>query len=165
MMHISANFLRSVLPHRLMPSQMNLTVSGTLLAGMLSATALLSGTAPQLARQASDYVLGAPAYAQSGPEVSRYASAAYEIEKLRQSRYSEAKRLMGGNVPGDVCRQPDIPGNVREICNNFLKESAEIIKRNGLSTAQFNAITRKKDSDAALQRQIQQELLRLQKGG
>lgn len=148
-----------------MPSQMNLTVSGTLLAGMLSATALLSGTAPQLARQASDYVLGAPAYAQSGPEVSRYASAAYEIEKLRQSRYSEAKRLMGGNVPGDVCRQPDIPGNVREICNNFLKESAEIIKRNGLSTAQFNAITRKKDSDAALQRQIQQELLRLQKGG
>lgn len=131
--------------------------------GALVATLTLSGYAAYPAQQAFDYVFGAPAHAQSS-DVAKYAKAAYEIEKLRQSRYAEAKRLMGGNVPGDVCRQQDIPGNVRSICDSFLSESRQIIERNGMTATQFNEMTRRKDRDANLQRQIQQELLRLQKG-
>jgi hypothetical protein len=132
--------------------------------GALVATLMLSGQASYTAQQAFDYVFGAPAHAQSNGDIAKYAKAAYEIEKLRQSRYAEAKRLMGGNVPGDVCRQQDIPGNVRSICDSFLTESRQIIERNGMTVAQFNELTRRKDRDANLQRQIQQELLRLQKG-
>jgi hypothetical protein len=138
--------------------------SSALLAS-IAATVLFTGFAPQIAQPVLEYVFGSPALAQTQADVAKYARAAYDIEKLRQSRYAEAKRLMGGNVPGDVCRQQDIPANVRGICNDFLRESGDIIKRNGLTVSQFNAITLKKDSDANLQRQIQQELLQLQKAG
>lgn len=132
-------------------------------ASVLSVAGLLFGVVPQAQNPlqlASDSV----AYAQGAdPQITSYARAAREIERLRQQQYGEAKKLMGGNVPGDVCRQQDIPATVRDICNKFLQESAAIIQRNGLDVRQFNELTRRKDNDPALQRQIQSELIRLQK--
>lgn len=138
--------------------------------GALSTTIVLAGLAaytPQPSQSSAlnatlNYWLGAPAYAQSPAEITKYAKAAYEIERLRQTKYAEAKRLMG-NVPGDVCRQ-DIPPNVRSICNDFLSQSRQIIEQNGLTVGQFNDITRKKDRDANLQQQIQRELERIKRG-
>ena len=104
------------------------------------------------------------AYAQaSAPQVSQYARAAFYIEQQRQQDYAEAKKIMSGNVPEDVCRQQNIPSAVHDICGRFLKRSAEIIKENGLTIAQFNEITRRKEGDPNLQQQIQSELLKLQK--
>lgn len=104
------------------------------------------------------------AYAQaSAPQVGQYARAAFLIEQQRQQDYAEAKKIMGGNVPEDVCRQQNIPSAVHDICGRFLKRSAEIIKENGLTITQFNDLTRRKEGDPALQQQIQSELLKLQK--
>jgi len=104
--------------------------------------------------------------AQTDPaQIGQYARAAYEIEQMRQRDYAEAKRLLGGNVPGDVCRQKDIPQPVQDICNRFLNHSGEIIRKHGLTPAQFNEITRRRQADPALQQQIQSELMKIQKPG
>jgi hypothetical protein len=132
--------------------------------GALSTVSLLSGLTLQVAQNPAALVSAATAYAQSGDPVSQYARAAYEIERMRQKRYSEAKQVLGGDVPADVCRQQNIPPAVRGICDEFLKESASIIKQNGLTIAQFNDITRRKEGDPKLQQQIQGELMQLQKG-
>ena len=131
--------------------------------GLLSGLSLLAGLAPTISHQ-SPLEFNAAAVAQNAKDpIDKYARAAYEIERRRQQDYAEAKRIMGGNVPGDVCRQQDIPAPVRDICNRFLSSSSDIIKKNGLTIPQFNDITRRKDADPTLKQQIQGELLRLQK--
>lgn len=131
--------------------------------GLLATASLLSGITIPVTRHAVN-PLSSAAYAQDDPAVASYANAAYQIERLRQRRFSEAKReFPGGNVPANVCQQASIPATVRSICDEFMNESAEIIKSNGLSVSQFNEITRRKGSDPALQQQIDTELLRIQK--
>jgi hypothetical protein len=131
---------------------------------VLSVVSLLSGITPQIARHPADLFSSSAAYAQGDPAVTSYANAAYQIERLRQRKFSEAKQqFSGGNVPANVCQQQNIPAPVRSICDEFMKESADIIKDNGLSVAQFNDITRRKSTDTALQQQIDTELLRIQK--
>lgn len=132
-------------------------------ASALSAIGLFAGVVPQLGQSPTNLLADAAAFAQADPQITSYARAAMDIERLRQKRYGEAKQLMGGNVPGDVCRQQDIPSTVRGICDEFLRESTAIIQKNGLDVRQFNDLTRRKNSDPALQQQIQSELLRLQK--
>ncbi|MBW4695353.1 MAG: DUF4168 domain-containing protein [Lyngbya sp. HA4199-MV5] len=127
----------------------------------LSAIGLLASYTPLLTQQSPSIGV---AYAQStSPQVSQYARAAFYIEQQRQQDYAEAKKIMGGNVPEDVCRQQNIPSAVHDICGRFLKRSAEIIKDSGLTITQFNELTRRKEGDPALQQQIQSELLKLQK--
>jgi hypothetical protein len=104
------------------------------------------------------------ALAQSSDKVARYARAAYEIERLRQQHYAEAKRILGGNVPGNVCRQQNIPGPVRSICSRFDAESAKIVRRHGLSTGEFDEITLKRSGNAGLEQQISNEIMRIQQG-
>lgn len=100
--------------------------------------------------------------AQSPQEVVQYARAAYEIEQMRRRKYAEVKKMLGGAMPGDVCQRANVPGGVRSICDSFVKESNDIVRRHGLTPAQFNDITLKKRRDPNLQQQIQAELLRLQ---
>jgi hypothetical protein len=135
-----------------------LTLTGFVLGG----TTLTQGRfAPDLT---ANLFLGEPVSAQQTPEqVIQYARAAYEIEQVRRRNYAQAKRILGGNVPEDVCRQQTIPSEVKGICEDFSRRAAEIIKRNGLTYGQFNDITRRKDRDPELRQKIQQELLRLQK--
>jgi len=132
--------------------------------GVVSALSLVTGLIPAVNASHAHLEFGSVAQAQqSTSPISQYAHAAYEIEQIRQRDYAEAKRIMGGNVPGDVCRQADIPQQVRDICGRFLNNSTEIIKKYGLTVSQFNDLTRRKESDPNLQQQIQSELLRLQK--
>jgi hypothetical protein len=139
------------------------TVSRIAIVGALSALSLLAGL-PNVTIRPLGLESGSAAYAQGNNlPVGQYARSAFEIERLRQRKYAEAKQIMGGKVPDDVCRQSDIPQPVRDICNQLMSASSEIIKRNGLTVNQFNDITRRKDSDPGLQQQIQAELLRLQK--
>ncbi len=155
MMQSPASFLR--------PS-VNAAFTRLVLVGALSTVGLIAGFASHLTPRSAHLSLSEAAYAQSpNPLVGKYARAAFYIEQQRQQDYAEAKKIMGGNVPEDVCRQQNIPATVRGICDRFLKRSAEIIKENGLDNTQFNDLTRRKESDPALQQQIQGELLRLQK--
>jgi hypothetical protein len=130
-------------------------------AGVLSCLAILSGTTPSLSAQGFDW--STIALAQSADEVVRYSRAAYEIEQLRQRNYAKAKRIMGGNVPEDVCQRQNIPGEVQRLCGDLQADSMRIIGEHGLSPAQFNRITRDRQTNPALERQIQQELIRLQR--
>jgi hypothetical protein len=133
------------------------------LVGALSTIGFIASYASPLMPRSMP-LLGEVAYAQaSSSQVGQYARAAFYIEQQRQQDYAEAKKIMGGNVPEDVCRQQNIPSAVHDICGRFLKRSAEIIKENGLTITQFNEMTRRKDGDPGLQQQIQSELLKLQK--
>ncbi|WP_421656899.1 DUF4168 domain-containing protein [Leptothermofonsia sp. ETS-13] len=139
------------------------TLSRIGIVSVLSAASLMFGVTPHIAQRPVDLFSGSAAYAQGDPAITSYANAAYQIERLRQKKFREAKNELGGNVPTNVCQQPTIPASVRSICDEFMKESSDIIKSNGLSITQFNEITRRKDSDPALQQQIDNELLRIQK--
>lgn len=102
------------------------------------------------------------AFAQSANKIRSYAGAVLEIEPLRRRAYRDVRRMMNGNLPNDVCRQEQVPGNVRSICADFFDESANIIRRNNLSISEFNDLTQRSQSDSSLMNQIQQELIRQQ---
>ena len=81
--------------------------------GALASMGMVISYAPLLIQRAP--TMGA-AYAQAGSApVSQYARAAFYIEQQRQQDYAEAKKIMGGNVPEDVCRQQNIPSAVHDI--------------------------------------------------
>ncbi|UBF28769.1 DUF4168 domain-containing protein [Kovacikia minuta CCNUW1] len=163
MINSSTDFMQYPLINRFTPMPIHSPLSRIAIISALSTVSLLSGLTFHPVQHPVSVISTASARAQSGDPVVQYAQAAYEIERTRQKKYSEAKQIMGGDVPADVCRQQNIPSTVRGICDEFLKESANIIKKNGLTIGQFNDITRRKDSEPALQQQIQSELLRLQK--
>jgi hypothetical protein len=101
--------------------------------------------------------------AQSANQIRSYAGAVLDIEPLRKDAYRKVQNMMKGNVPSDVCRHGQLPGDVRSICANFFDESADRIRKNNLSIGEFNDITQKSQSDPKLMNQIQQELIRLQR--
>jgi hypothetical protein len=103
------------------------------------------------------------AFAQSTSKIRSYAGAVLEIEPLRRRAYRDVRRMMNGNLPSDVCRQGQLPSNVRSICTDFFDESANIIRKNNLSIGEFNDLTQRSQSDSSLMNQIQQELIRQQK--
>lgn len=135
-----------------------------LLIGTTAVFSVFSGLAPELSHTTiRPLVFSTTAVAEMTDETVRnYARAVLEIEDRRQSAYDEAKTVMHGNVPKEVCRQDNIPRAVQEICNDFLHQSAAIIRKNGLTNAEFNEITRRVQTDTALGARVKQELLRLQ---
>jgi hypothetical protein len=102
-------------------------------------------------------------FAQTTDKVRDYARAVLAIEPIRVNSFKTVQRMMNGTVPSDVCRQGQLPGEVRLICNGFLDDSAKIIRQHNLSISEFNDITQRSKSDPKLMKQIQQELIRLQK--
>jgi hypothetical protein len=142
-------------------------VSGSALKGwgifILVCGAWLTGVVPSWSgRVESQVVWSSTAFAQSNGKIRNYAGAVLEIEPLRKRAYREVRRMMNGTLPNDVCRQGQLPGNVRSICTDFFDESANIIRKNNLSIGEFNEFTQRSQSDSGLMNQIQQELIRLQ---
>jgi hypothetical protein len=120
---------------------------------------------PGLAKDFSVVEFSTAAYAQSATQVSHYAEAVLEMEPLRQKSYREVRRIMGGNVPDETCRQGGLSKPVKAICDRFFRESADIIQKNNLSINEFNEITQRAQSDPGLKSRIQKELIRQQKVG
>lgn len=90
------------------------------------------------------------------------------IETSRQTAFSEIQQQMNQEpVPNIICTQPDsleeLPSDVRGIAVNYCNTAKEIGISQGFSMAQFNAITATAISDMNLQRQVQNELIRLQR--
>ncbi len=142
-------------------------VSGSALKGwgifVLVCGAWLTGAVPSWSGRVDSHVVwSSTASAQSTGKIRSYAGAVLEIEPLRKKAYREVRRVMNGNLPNDVCRQGQLPGNVRSICTDFFDESANIIRKNNLSIGEFNEFTQRSQSDSGLMNQIQKELIRLQ---
>lgn len=99
--------------------------------GVLSVLSLMAGM-----------VMSEAVQAQSPEELEKYTSVARQIEQQRMQDYNDVKRIMGGKVPENVCKQGDVPAQVRQICDRFDSRSREIITQNGMSVPKFNEITR-----------------------
>jgi hypothetical protein len=126
--------------------------------------AWLTGLVPSWSGQIdAPLVWASAASAQSMSKVRSYAGAVLEIEPLRRKAFRDVRRMMNGNLPNDVCRQGQLPNNVRSICTDFFDESANIIRKNNLSITEFNDLTQRSQSDTSLMNQIQQELIRQQR--
>jgi hypothetical protein len=143
-------------------------LSHFLTVGVLSALGLLSGLAPGLSGRLPVLVTGDTARAQTitDAELVNYARAVLAIEPKRQAAYEEIKEK-SGSVPAIVCSDSasinKLPGNVRNIAVNFCNQSKAIVEKNGLNIARFNEITTLQQNDSALQKRIQDEILRQQK--
>lgn len=130
---------------------------------LLACGSWLSGVVPGWSGQVLQTSGDSAALAQSADQIRNYAGAVLRIEPLRRDAYRKVKSMMKGNLPNDVCRHSQLPGNVRSICANFFDESADLIRQNNLSIGEFNDITQKSQTDQKLMNQIQQELIRLQR--
>lgn len=82
------------------------------------------------------------AQAQSPAEIAQYTNVARQIELQRMQDFAEVKRLMGGNVPENVCQQGNLPSKVREICDRFDSDSRTILQKSGMPVSKFNDVIR-----------------------
>lgn len=138
---------------------------GTPWFGILMITSLgwFSGGVPIYLSHSNTLEWSTAAFAQTTDKVRDYARAVLAIEPIRINSFKTVQKMMNGTVPTDVCRQGQLPGQVRMICNGFLDDSARIIRQHNLSISEFNDITQRSKTDPKLMKQIQQELIRLQK--
>ncbi len=130
---------------------------------LLACGSWFAGIAPGWSGQVFQSSGASAVLAQSANQIRSYAGAVLDIEPLRKDAYRKVQNMMKGNVPSDVCRHGQVPGDVRSICSSFFDESADRIRKNNLSIGEFNDITQKSQSDPKLMNQIQQELIRLQR--
>lgn len=139
--------------------------------GTLSTLSLLLGFAPSLSVRKASIDFSSQALAQSAETLeTRYARALLKIEPIRQTAYNKIKQKTGGNVPPISCHNrstlDSLPAEAREIAEDFCEKSDEIVKKNQLSSDDFNRITMaiagNPPADPTLKDKIQKELLRLQ---
>jgi Domain of unknown function (DUF4168) len=130
---------------------------------LLACGSCLTSTVPGWSGKVLHLAGASAVLAQSTEQIRGYAGAVLDIEPLRQQAFRRVKEKMKGNLPNDVCRHSNLPGDVRSICSNFFDESATRIRQNNLSISEFNDITQKSQSDPGLMNKIQQELIRQQR--
>lgn len=104
----------------------------------------------------------------SNEEITSYARTVLKLEQVRLQAYDDIKQKIGsGNIPNIVCNQPEtlnsLNPDVRPIAINYCNSSKQIVETNGLTSAQFNAITASQQNNPALAKRIQDEIKRLQK--
>ena len=129
---------------------------------------ILSGCASNSNPQANPSISPLPPETITEEEITNYAKALLAIEGSRQTAFSEIEQLMNPDpIPQLTCTQPDslkeLPSDVQGIAVNYCNTAKDIGISQGFSMAQFNAITATAISDMNLQRQIQNELIRLQR--
>lgn len=152
----------------------NRILSKSLLVGTLSIVGLLSGLTPGLSgtsHTSGTLVFSTSASAQSAvsqAEVQNYARAVLAIEQIRQSAYSEIKKIVG-NVPEIVCNNPAsiraLPRGVQEIAKAYCDQSSAIVGNYfPRGNTRFNEITSLMKKNPVLYQRIQTELGRQQGG-
>jgi hypothetical protein len=142
-------------------------LSRALVVGALATAGLLCGLTPNLSERSSTLVFSSAAYAQdvTNEEVTNYAKAALDIEKIRQQAHDEIKKIIGSEPPPIVCDKPEslnaLTGDAHKIAVDYCKRSEDLVKSNHLTIARFNAITVDKQSAPNLKKRIDDELIRL----
>lgn len=141
----------------------------SLFVSALASVGVLSGFAPDLSRRSTNFSFISAAYAQSvtNTEVTKYARAVLVMEPVRQTAFTEIKKMIrSGDIPPIVCHKPKslntLPSKARKIAVNYCKRSKQIVESNGLTINRFNAITINLQSDPNLKRQVHDQLIRIQ---
>jgi len=153
------------------PFILNSILLRSLVAGTLATTGILLGIAPDLSQKTLTAAFQTAALAQqnvSQQEIMNFAKAVLAMEPLRQSAYSDIKRIIGpAPVPNIVCSEPSsfnrLPETARQIAVNFCNRSRDFVTSNGLTTERFNELTRRVQSDADLKRRVQNAMIELQR--
>lgn len=133
----------------------------------------LSGLATMLVGCASPPAAESPSPAPTvtsltAEEIESYAKAILAIEQSRQVASKEIQQMTNSNtVPDITCTKAEsiaaLPKNIQGIAVNYCKQSKKYIdETQGLTMAQFNAITVTAQSNPELQQRLQSELVRLQ---
>jgi hypothetical protein len=141
----------------------------TLIAFFLATMSVLCGVIPEFSWQSCKIVVSSFARTQefSDDQITKYAKAVLEIESRRQQAYQQIQEIIGQAPPDIICNQIDtfrnLPREAQVVAVDYCINSKKIVEDSGLTVAEFNAITSKLRSDRELERQIQNEIIRIQK--
>lgn len=152
-----------------LPSQLNRTLTHSLVASLLVLMSLLGGFIPEFSWQSSHPIFSSSAYTQdfNATQIANYARAVLQIEPHRQQAYQAIQKILGQPPPEIVCSQPNslrkLPREAQRVAVNYCKISKKIVEGNQLSISQFNQITVRVRSDGELKRLIQNAMIRIQR--
>lgn len=131
---------------------------------------ILIGLAPEKCSwQSLCHNVGFFAYSQDLTEIQiiKYAKAVLIIETQRQQAYRTIQTLLGRNPPEIICNKAEtfrtLTPEAKKVAVNYCSVSKKAVENSGLSVAEFNNITLKLQTDQALERRIQQTILKLHK--
>lgn len=100
-------------------------------------------------------------------EIRNYARAGFQVELLRQQTYQEIKSIVNQAPPQIVCDRSEtvrnVPDNIRGIANNYCNQTQRIVRQNNLSFSRFNQLKNRYDSRGSFYREVQQQLINIQK--
>ncbi len=100
-------------------------------------------------------------------EVTNYAQTVLKIEDQRKIAYEEIEAIIDDQPPEIACDQPEsikqLPNNAQQIAVQFCNQSKAIAQDSGLSSNQFNAITKNAQNDATLKTRIQNAMILIRK--
>lgn len=100
-------------------------------------------------------------------QLQNYAEAVLAIEPLRQRTFREVQTILDSEqVPTIACNRSqsyrNLASEARSLITNYCDRSKEIVQQQGLTIAEFNAITAEIESNTELKEQVQAEMLELQ---
>ncbi|MFM7884231.1 MAG: DUF4168 domain-containing protein [Microcystis panniformis] len=135
----------------------------------LAVIAILGGVIPEFSWTTEVVSFRSSAYTQdfTADQIKRYATAVLWIETERKEAYQAISQILGKIPPAITCNQLEsfnnLPANAQRIAVDYCNKSKKIVQDNGFTAAQFNTITNRISSDDNLRRQVQNEMIRLQR--
>lgn len=102
----------------------------------------------------------------SPEEINNFARSAFEIEQLRRSTLSDIREELGQEpVPSLRCHKQEewsqYNAKVRRSFEQFCRQAAQIINRNGLSRNRFLEIRQLQNSNPTLKNRVQTQLIQM----
>lgn len=136
---------------------------------LLGATVILTGCSSSSDSEASTPISPIPGDQVTAEEVENYATAVLAIEGSRKTAYNDIQQRLGNQkVPDVTCNQAstlvDLPKDIQDIAVKYCNTAKQLSEEQGLTISRFNTITVSAPADPELERRIQNELIRLQRG-
>ncbi|WP_338430016.1 DUF4168 domain-containing protein [Synechococcus elongatus] len=102
----------------------------------------------------------------SPEEINSFARSAFEIEQLRRNTLSTIREQLGQSaIPSLRCHQRELwqqyEPSVRRAFDQFCRQSAQILDRNGLSPSRFIEIRKLQNSNPTLKERVQTQLMQM----
>lgn len=126
----------------------------------LSSSAIVLGIVPEINTQTIAFSNRVLAQNISDADLKKYAQAAVEIENLRVTTLTNIEGIVGKSKPSQLnCYQENafhqLPNNARTIAESYCEQSETIVKKNGLTNAQFNQIHQQVRNNPSLKQKVQ----------
>ncbi|TRT81668.1 MAG: DUF4168 domain-containing protein, partial [Microcystis aeruginosa Ma_AC_P_19900807_S299] len=124
----------------------------------LAVIAILGGLIPEFSWTTEVVSFRSSAYTQdfTADQIKRYAKAVLSIETERKKAYQAISQILGKSPPVITCNHLEsfnnLPADAQRIAVDYCNKSKKIVQDNGLTAAEFNAITNRIRSDDSLNR-------------